>query len=174
MSEQLIQIVDEYDVPIRGGTMDEVQFGGLWHRIVRVMCVDGEGNYLLQKRGLREFTSPGCWDVSVSGHVDDGESYLVAALREAGEEIRLRMLPIELTIVENYKSSHTGRQGGVDRTFNRFNRTYLRKTPMGQRLRHNDEVEELRWVSEKSLRQLAENREKTTDALRHFVGAVLL
>ena len=29
MTETLIQIVDENDNPIRGGTMDEVQFAGL-------------------------------------------------------------------------------------------------------------------------------------------------
>ena len=43
-----IQIVDEKDQPLRGGTLDEVQLGGLWHRIARVMVSDTQGNVLLQ------------------------------------------------------------------------------------------------------------------------------
>lgn len=46
----LIQIVDRDDNPLCGGTMDEAQINGLWHRIARVMVWDElNGLYLLHK-----------------------------------------------------------------------------------------------------------------------------
>lgn len=43
MAEGLIQIVDRNDNPLRGGTMDEAQFEGLWHRLARLES-DNHGN----------------------------------------------------------------------------------------------------------------------------------
>jgi 8-oxo-dGTP pyrophosphatase MutT (NUDIX family) len=39
---------------------------------------------------------PGWWDVSVGGHVDPGEDYLTAAIREAGEELGLQAPELKL------------------------------------------------------------------------------
>jgi 16S rRNA (adenine1518-N6/adenine1519-N6)-dimethyltransferase len=45
------------------------------------------GDLWLQKRSLRKDKNHGLWDSSVSGHLDAGEDYATAALRELGEEI---------------------------------------------------------------------------------------
>jgi len=42
---------------------------------------------LLQKRSMSKDVQPGRWDTAVGGHVDPGEDYLAAALRELREEL---------------------------------------------------------------------------------------
>ena len=41
-------------------------------------------------------SAPGCWDSSCSGHLDAGEDYLPAAMRELAEEIGLRISGLHL------------------------------------------------------------------------------
>ena len=154
MGEQLIQIVNEWDQPLRGGTMDEVQLtpGGLWHRIARVVCTDGSGNYLLQKRGQNEFSYPGCWDTTASGHVDLGESYRQAAQREAMEEIGLQGR--SLAQVLYFQTERTGEDG---RVYKRFNKIYEVIVAAHAILTPNPkEVEELRWFNKEDILHMSE------------------
>lgn len=46
-----------------------------------------DGRILLQKRSFSKDVQPGKWDTAVGGHVDAGEDYLAAALRELREEL---------------------------------------------------------------------------------------
>lgn len=66
---------------------------GLPHRDVHVWITDGE-NVLEQQRAWDKKIMPGEWDIAVGGHVEAGESYLDAAMRETEEELGLR-LPAE-------------------------------------------------------------------------------
>jgi 8-oxo-dGTP pyrophosphatase MutT (NUDIX family) len=53
---------------------------------VNVLLVNGRGEVLLQRR-RDDRENGGRWDKTVGGHVDAGESWDAAALREAGEEL---------------------------------------------------------------------------------------
>ena len=48
-----------------------------------------------QRRSLRKDSSPGCWDLACSGHVDGAETYLEAVVRELREELGLALDPSE-------------------------------------------------------------------------------
>lgn len=169
MSETLIQIVDEDDIPLRGGTMDEAQFGGLWHRIVRVMVSDGGGRWLLQKVPDNAFYYAGQWNTSASGHVDNGEEYIHAAAREAKEETGLDVKEGGLEEVDYYASQHTM---GEDRTFLRRNKTYVTTIPSANISKYNtEEVVELRWFTEPELQRLVgEQGQLATEGLKRFIS----
>lgn len=92
----LLQLVDSADEDAGSATRAEVHGLGLPHRSVHVVVHDGAGRLLLQKRAMGKDTSPGLWDISVGGHLDVGESYLQAALREAFEEIGLELVASDL------------------------------------------------------------------------------
>ena len=85
--EEVFDVVDENDLPIRTATRSQVHSEKLFHRAIHVFVFNKNGDLYLQKRSLKKDMSPGVWDSSVSGHVDAGEGYLDAALRELGEEI---------------------------------------------------------------------------------------
>ena len=59
------------------------------HRAIHVFVFNASGQIYLQKRSMTKDSSPGKWVSSCSGHVDSGEDYDTAALREMGEELGL-------------------------------------------------------------------------------------
>jgi isopentenyl-diphosphate delta-isomerase type 1 len=90
MAEEFFDVVNERDEPVGRAARRDVHARGLLHRAVHVLVSDGSGRVFLQKRSMKKDTSPGRWDSSSSGHVDAGEDYDTAAVRELGEELGLR------------------------------------------------------------------------------------
>jgi isopentenyl-diphosphate delta-isomerase type 1 len=86
-SEEYFDVVDARDAVIGRASRREVHARGLWHRAVHVMVFDAAGRVLLQRRSALKDVAPRLWASSCSGHVDAGEEYDPAALRELGEEI---------------------------------------------------------------------------------------
>lgn len=142
MTQALIQIVDENDQPIRGATKLEAQQQGLWHRIVKILLRDQEGNLLLQRRS-ENVLSPGCWDFSTSGHVDLGEDYTGAAHREIKEEIGLEgVILYEIDRTKYEKTDKTGR------IFRRFAVTFTGVVDHNYAFKLDpNEVAEVRWFT---------------------------
>ncbi|HVS51110.1 MAG TPA: NUDIX domain-containing protein [Opitutaceae bacterium] len=89
--EEWFDVVNERDEPIGRALRREVHARGLWHRAVHVLVFDAAGRVFLQKRSMKKDLSPGLWDSSCSGHLDAGEDYDRAAVRELAEEIGVRV-----------------------------------------------------------------------------------
>ena len=90
MSDDLFDIVNERDEVIGQRLRREVHALGLMHRAAHILVFNAADEVFLQKRSMTKDNHPGVWDASCSGHVDAGEDYLTAALRELGEEIGLQ------------------------------------------------------------------------------------
>lgn len=84
---EVFDVVDEDDQVLGQKTRGEVHAEGLMHRAVHIFVVGKKGQLLLQKRSRFKDVHPGDWDSSVAGHVDAGESYEQAAIRELEEEM---------------------------------------------------------------------------------------
>src|SRR6187401_1192215 len=95
MIHEYFDVVNERDEPVSRALRQEVHARGLLHRAVHVLVFDQHGRVFLQKRSMLKDTSPGLWDSSCSGHLDAGEDYDAAAIRELGEEIGVRLKPTE-------------------------------------------------------------------------------
>jgi len=91
MAEEYFDVVNERDEPTGRALREEVHTRGLRHRAVLIFVVNANGQIFLQKRSMTKDVSPGLWTVSCSGHVDAGEEYDVAAQRELGEELGLKL-----------------------------------------------------------------------------------
>jgi isopentenyldiphosphate isomerase len=91
--EEWFDVVNERDEVVRQATRREVHATGLWHRAVHVLVFDAGGRVLLQKRSMLKDLSPGLWDSSCSGHLDAGEAYDAAVIRELGEELGIHLPP---------------------------------------------------------------------------------
>lgn len=85
--EEWFDIVDASDAVIGRGMRGDVHRQRLFHRSVHIFVFDGQGRLLIQRRSMLKDTNPGRWTTSCSGHVDSGEEYDAAALRELREEI---------------------------------------------------------------------------------------
>ena len=86
-SGEIFDVVDEHDEVTGQATRGEVHAQGLLHRAVHVLVFNKRGDILLQQRSMLKDAHPGVWDSSVSGHLDAGEAYETAAVRELAEEM---------------------------------------------------------------------------------------
>ena len=91
--DEVFDVVNDRDEVVGQATRGEVHAKRLWHRAVHAFVFDAAGRVFLQKRSMLKDTSPGCWDSSASGHLDSGEGYDAAVVRELKEEIGLTIVP---------------------------------------------------------------------------------
>jgi isopentenyldiphosphate isomerase len=94
MREEWFDVVNERDEVVSRALRREVHARGLWHRAIHVLVFNGAGELFLQKRSMVKDLSPGLWDSSCSGHLDSGEDYDAAAVRELGEEIGVHVAAV--------------------------------------------------------------------------------
>jgi isopentenyldiphosphate isomerase len=63
----------------------------LIHPVVHLHLINNKGQLFLQKRSQTKSEFPGLWDASVTGHISAGESIEKALMREAQEEIGIKL-----------------------------------------------------------------------------------
>lgn len=159
-----IQIVDEDDRPIGQATKQEAWAKGLRHRIVRIMMVNDRGEVLLQRRSATKDIFPNCWDNSAAGHVDAGEDYHSAAVRELQEELGIS--GAGLTEIGSYASDETWH----GRRFKRFTRVYCMRSNETPTMLEQGKVDAVRWVSLDELKTLVKDHpNEVSDGLRQVV-----
>lgn len=90
-ADELFDVVDERDRVIGQARRADVHARRLRHRAVHVLCMDEAGRVFLQRRSLLKDSAPGRWCASCSGHLDAGEDYDAAAVRELEEEIGVKV-----------------------------------------------------------------------------------
>jgi hypothetical protein len=94
-----VNLYDPAGRPVGSRPRGEAKRSGLAVGAVNILLVNGRGEVLLQRRPADK-ENGGRWDKSVGGHVDAGEDFDEAAVREAGEELfgdpasrRVRLAP---------------------------------------------------------------------------------
>ncbi len=85
--EELFDVVDEGDEVVGQEQREVVHAESLLHRAVHVFLLNKRGELFLQKRSRLKDVHPGRWDSSAAGHLDAGEDYEAAAVRELDEEL---------------------------------------------------------------------------------------
>ncbi|MES2996206.1 MAG: 16S rRNA (adenine(1518)-N(6)/adenine(1519)-N(6))-dimethyltransferase RsmA [Verrucomicrobiota bacterium] len=84
---EIFDVVDENDEVTGQAARGEVHADGWKHRAVHVFAFNKRGQILLQQRSHLKDMHPDVWDSSVAGHLDAGEDYEAAAIRELDEEM---------------------------------------------------------------------------------------
>lgn len=85
--DEIFDVVNDRNEVVGQDTRANVHRLGLMHRAIHVLVFNAAGQLFLQKRSMAKDTHPGCWDSSASGHLDAGEDYDVAMIRELHEEL---------------------------------------------------------------------------------------
>lgn len=95
MSE-ILDVVNDNDEVIGQAERDEVHRIGLVCRLAYVCFYTVNGEVILQKRSDTKKNDAGKLTTTVSGHVESGQSYLEAAVRETSEEAGVEVQAGEL------------------------------------------------------------------------------
>ena len=112
-------VVNQNDELIGEAPRREVHANNLLHRAVHILLFNAGGDVFLQKRSRFKDRHPSLWDSSAAGHVDAGQDYDHAAMRELGEELgvttpllRIAKLPASeqtgYEFIWLYRGSHEG------------------------------------------------------------------
>lgn len=134
--DELFDVVDAEDRVIGVERRGVVHATGLLHRAVHILVRRANGDVFLQRRSAHKDSYPLRWDSSASGHLDSGEDYGCAALRELGEELGIPGTPVE-EIASLPASEVTG---------NEFVRIY-QACHEGPFILHPTEIADGRWLS---------------------------
>ena len=123
MSENF-DVVNLNDQTLSQATRMKVHEESLLHRAVHILVLTSGSRWILQQRSKYKDIDPLLWTSSCSGHVDAGEDYIQAAVRECQEELGVRIKYNSL--IEVFRSSP------CEETGYEFTRFYI--------LKHNDEI----------------------------------
>ena len=94
MSEEILDLVSPDDVVIGSDTRSNVNKNKLSNfRAANAFIVNDEGKFWIPRRNKNKKLFPNALDTSVGGCVSSGEGYEEAFLREAEEEIGLKLQP---------------------------------------------------------------------------------
>ena len=85
---ELLDVVDENNQIIGQASRDEIHRDQLRHRATHCLIINiPKDRIFLQLRHPSKDNFPNCWDSSVAGHVNAGETYLECIQRECQEEL---------------------------------------------------------------------------------------
>jgi len=84
---EFLDVINDEDIVIGRASKEEIYEKSLQHRIVHVLIFNERGEMALQLRSKNVSFCPSYWSTTVGGHVQAGESYEEAALREFQEEL---------------------------------------------------------------------------------------
>ncbi|NRB60354.1 MAG: NUDIX domain-containing protein [Winogradskyella sp.] len=97
MSDEFIDIVDKFGKPLNTVALkSDAHKNGWYHNTIHLWLYTKNGEILLQQRSHKKAIHPLLWDVSAAGHIDAGESFTEAAIRETNEELGLNLDQEEL------------------------------------------------------------------------------
>ena len=156
--------VDESDNPIAPISRKEANTNpDVIHRSIKVLVYNSVGELLIQKRHESKDTFPDCWDVSVAGHVDWGETYIEAALREMQEEIGIFIQKSDLELIGKLLIKLPW-ETEFQQTYKTIIHTETEITFA------EDEVSEVRFVNNEELSVMIKDKDVkwASPALKHF------
>ena len=105
MADELLNIVNEQGEVIGEAPRSRIHKEGLLHREINVWFYTPKGEVIFQKRGPNKDTYPSLLDSAVGGHVDLGESFESAVVRELTEEVGLKVTLGDLYLFKSYTSN---------------------------------------------------------------------
>jgi isopentenyldiphosphate isomerase len=98
--DEIFDVVDGQDTVVGREFRREIHRRGLLHRAIHIFWLRGDGLLCLQRRSYAKDNCPGLLSSSCAGHVDSGEDYLGAAVRELREELGVAVMPASLVEVD--------------------------------------------------------------------------
>ena len=96
--DEIFDVCDPEDRVIGQARRADVHAQNLLHRAVHIWVFRSNGQLVAQRRSATKDQYPLTLTSSASGHLDTGEDYLTAGVRELGEELGLHGLELQFAV----------------------------------------------------------------------------
>jgi len=143
--QELLFVVDEFDVALTPQPRHRVFKKGLWRRCVHVWIINDKNQILCQKRSMLKDISPGMWEPAVTGHIGPSDNYFSGAARELLEETGINVSPKDLELVKIYKADRFKEYRGIF--------LYKWNGDIQDIKREENEVDEVKFIGLKTLKK---------------------
>jgi isopentenyldiphosphate isomerase len=164
--DEYIDIVTSKGEPTgKTALKSEAHKNGWYHNTIHLWIYTSKGEVLLQQRSHKKAIHPLLWDVSVAGHIDAGETFIEAVLRETQEEIGLQLKATHLERIGVFLHESSYNSGTIQD--NEFHHVYIAELKVNFKTLtpQEDEVEALKLVTPNDFEHLLENSETN----HHFI-----
>ncbi|RZN84096.1 MAG: NUDIX domain-containing protein [Winogradskyella sp.] len=166
--DELLDIVDAKGKSTGKTALKSVAHkNGWYHNTIHLWLYTEKNEILLQQRSHKKVIYPLLWDVSVAGHIDAGETFTEATIRETEEEIGLKLKENDLTKIGTHLHKSIYDNGKI-KDFE-FHQIYIAKLniELEDLTPQKDEVEALKLVTFNQFENLLAN--STTNS--HFIAS---
>lgn len=156
---ELLDVLDE-EGNLTGQKEDKdiIHEKGLWHREVCVLIRNEKGEYLIQKRAATKKQAPNKWGMT-AGHVDAGENFEEAIVREIKEELGIEVTVEELKPLATFKQPYESQTT----TNNNYTKYYFYTT--NRKIEDYticlEELSELKYITLEEMEQKVENKDES-------------
>ncbi len=145
-NDDIFPLVNEKDEVMGSAFRSYVHANNLLHRAVHALVFNTEGKILMQMRSPFKDRYPSCYTTSCSGHVDYGETYETALVRETSEELGI------FTSIEEFH--YLGKIDANEETEGEFTKVYVLICKGDEEFSFSEEeVSSLDWFSKKDLEE---------------------
>ncbi len=156
---ELIDIVDLEDRVIGNASRKEIYEKLLRHRIVHIFVFNNKDQLALNLISKDSKSYPLHWGSSVAGHVQSGETYEQAAVRELEEELGIKS-SLEFLGKQFYK-----KENKHDKVLGVFKTVYS-----GQLNVNKDEIEKIKFFNPAQIQDMITKKEKIAPELVFLLG----
>lgn len=109
MIDEIFDVLDENgNMTGRVEAKKHVHDNSLWHGVAHTWIFNSNGQILLQRRHAKSGWGADKWDLSAGGHIQSGETPQQGAVREAYEELGLKLTEDQLIFVNKVKTEREG------------------------------------------------------------------
>ena len=155
---ELLDVLDENGkVTGKKEEKETIHKMGIWHREVAVLIQIEKGEFLIQKRAATKKQAPNKWGMT-AGHVDAGESFEEAMIREIKEELGIDVLIQDLKLIGIYKQA----EGNEKITNNNYTKYYYYKT--NKKIEDYticlEELSQLKYITMQEMERAVENKDE--------------
>lgn len=161
---ELLDVLDEEgNLTGKKEDKDIIHEKGLWHREVCVLIRNRKGEYLIQKRAATKKQAPNKWGMT-AGHVDAGENFEEAMIREIREELGIEVALEELTPLATFKETFENETT----TNNNYTRYYFYET--NRKIEDYticlEELSELKYITIEEMEEAVEKKDENCSYAR--------
>ena len=166
--DELLDIVDRNGNSTgKTALKSEAHKNGWYHNTIHLWLYTLKGEILLQQRSHKKAIYPLLWDVSVAGHIDAGESFETATIRETEEEIGLTLQTTDLNKIGTRLHESSYKNDTIKDC--EFHQVYISelKVAFKDLTPQDEEVEALKLVSFQEFEDLL----KLSEYNSHFIAS---